>query len=132
MFFFYLKENKKPSKASFLLHFVNIRHMANFDVFPSFFITCKVFGHLSHSLPEKLPAILHFVLGSCTSSYNFVLMIPFDLEHLSSTLNCLLPQQVTSLKFKASLRLCPVCSRLRLPRAPASQDPSTEPMVQNG
>lgn len=134
--FLYLKENKKLSKASFLLHFVNIRHVANFDVFPSFFIKvfglCKVSGHLSHSLQKKLPAFLHFVLASCTSSHNFVLMIPFDLEHLSSTLNCLLPQQVTGLKFKASLKLCPVYSRLRLPRAPASQDPSAVPKVQNG
>ena len=130
--FLYLKENKKLSKASFLLHFVNIRHVANFDVFPSFFIMCKVFEHLSCSLQKKLPAFLHFVLASCTSSHNFVLMIPFDLEHLSSTLNCLLPQQVTGLKFKASLKLCPVCSRLRLPRAPASQDPSAVPRVQNG
>ena len=106
--------------------------VANFDVFPSFFIMCKVFGHLSCSLQKKLPAFLHFVLASCTSSHNFVLTIPFDLEHLSSTLNCLLPQQVTGLKFKASLKLCPVCSRLRLPRAPASQDPSAVPRVQNG
>lgn len=55
--FLYLRKNKKLSKASFLLHFVN-RHMANFAVFPCFFIMCKVFGHLGHSLQKKLPAFL--------------------------------------------------------------------------